>query len=252
MLAPDKPHRFRPLVADDEHPDATRVVPNIMSVPSKSDVMQPVRQALGMGIADAIGLGGTCVVAEGWAERYVLLEMSELCKTASLKTLSAVTTVLPAGGSGKKTLPFAAMAVAEKASAVVLVDDDNAGRSTVTLIEKTLPNAIPTVRTHEEAAQTNRELEDLFEPEYYLGLVNESHRGVKGYRPISLADVDTGKPICDEVGRVFKAQSIGTFQKLRPAMELQKRRELGEAPDKKTLARFSGLFERLTTALKNA
>jgi predicted ATP-dependent endonuclease of OLD family len=249
MLAPDKPHRFRPLVADSDTPGATKVVPDITAVPSKADVMQPVRQALGMGIADAIGFGGTNIIAEGWAERYVLLAMSEFCRDGGLTTLSTSTTVLPAGGSGKKMLPFAAMAVAESTKAVVLVDDDKAGRSTVTLLEKALPGAVPVVRTHEEAEQTNRELEDLIAPAFYVDLVNASHADVPNYKPVDLIDIDLTKPICNAVEERFKANALGKFQKLRPAMELQKRLELGSKRDDETLGRFASLFGRLNDSL---
>jgi predicted ATPase len=249
MLSPDKPHTFRPLVADPDTPGATKVVPDITAVPSKADVMQPVRQALGMGIADAIGFGGTNVVAEGWAERYVLLAMSAFCRAKGLTALSTTTTVLPAGGSGKKMLPFAAMAVAESTRAVVLVDDDKAGRSTVTLLERALPGAVPLVRTHDEAEQTNRELEDVFAPAFYVDLVNASHADVAKYTPIELKDIDLSKPICNAVEDRFKASGLGKFQKLRPAMELQKRLELGSEPDEATLNQFASLFDRLTDAL---
>jgi len=62
--------------------------------------------------------------------------MSEFCN--GKKHLSETTTILPAGGSRKKMLPLAAMAVAEKTQAVVLVDDDSAGEDTVKLLEQTL------------------------------------------------------------------------------------------------------------------
>jgi hypothetical protein len=108
---------------------------------------------------------------------------------------------------------------------------------------------VPSVRTHDESQQTNRELEDLFNPEYFLDLVNTSHAEIDGYQPISLSQIDVNKPICDAVEEVFKAKGLGKFQKLRPAMELQKRRELEEAPDDQTLDRFASLFERLDKAL---
>ena len=43
MLAPDKPHRFRLLIADRTTSNATKVVPNVMAVSSKADTLQPVR-----------------------------------------------------------------------------------------------------------------------------------------------------------------------------------------------------------------
>jgi hypothetical protein len=250
MLSPDKPHTFRPLIADPDAPGAATVVPSITALPSKSDVMQPVRQALGMGIADAIGLGGTNVIAEGWAERYILLAMSEFCRETERTTLSTATTILPAGGSGKKMLPLAAMAVAEKTKAVVLVDDDKAGRSTVTLLEKTLPGAVPSVRTHEEDEETGRELEDLFAPSFYLDLVNASHSEVPGYTAIKLGDLDLAKPICNALEETFKTKGLGKFQKLRPAIDLQRRHEAGEKVDDTSLDQFAALFDRITKALR--
>jgi hypothetical protein len=250
MLAPDKPHRFRPVIADPKTPGASTIVSNIVALPSKSDVLQPVRQALGMGIADALGLGGKTVIAEGWAERYVLLEMSDACAASGRTSLGTGVTVLPAGGSGKKMIPFAAMAIAEKAKVVLLVDDDTAGRGTLKLIDSQLPDAVPCIRTHEEETQTNRELEDLFNPEYYLELVNASHADVDNFKALSIGDIDTVDPICDELKAKFKAVGLGDFQKLRPAIELQKQRELGNAPDDASLDRFAELFGKLKQGLK--
>ncbi len=249
MLSPDKPHTFRPLIADPDTPNATKVMPSIMAVSSKSDVMQPVRQALGMGIADAIGLGGLNVIAEGLTERYVLLAMSDFCRDSGRSTLSATTTILLAGGSGKKIIPLAVMAFAENTSVVVLVDDDKAGRSTVRLLEKILLGAVPIVRTHDEAQQTDRELEDIFAPAFYLDLVNSAHADVSGYKTIEVKDIDVAKPICNAIEDCFKANGLGKFQKLKPAMELQKRLELGETPDDATLDQFAAVFTRLNEAL---
>ncbi len=249
MLAPDKPHRFRPLVADPEAAGAAIVIPNIMAVPSKSDALYPVRQALGMGIADAIGLGDSNVVAEGWAERYVLLEMSNFCREAGKTALAETTTILPSGGSGKKMLPFAAMAVSEKTRVVVLVDDDKAGRDTATLIEKTLPRAVPVIHTHAAEKPTGLELEDLFSRDYFVQLVNGGHSDVKDYKPISPEELNEKKPVCDAVKEAFKAHGLGDFQKFRAAIELQRLHELETPPDDETLDRFADLFERLNSAL---
>ena len=250
MLDPSKPQSYRPLVKDPTHDGATIVVPNIMSLPSKSDVMQPVRQVLGMGIADALGLGGRSVIAEGWAERYVLLAMAEECRRAKLDAISIDTTVLPAGGSGKKMLPFAALALAEKASAVLLADDDAGGRSTVKEVEKAFPNAIAVVRTHEEDAPTELELEDLISRSLFIELVNESHKDVPKFTALVDGDLDASLPVCDAVESAFTKKGLGKFQKLRPAMELQRRVEAEIPPDQETLEQFAGLFTRLNAGLE--
>ena len=47
------------------------------------------------------------------------------------------------GGSGKKVLPLATMAVTEDTRVVVLVDDDRAGSDTVALLERELQGPCP-------------------------------------------------------------------------------------------------------------
>lgn len=250
MLQADKPDRFRPLVADEDAQGATRVVANINAVPSGDDVMRPVRESLGMGIADAIGLGGTTVISEGMAERYALLAMSAFCRKAGKAALPETTTVLPTGGSGKKMLPFVGLAASEKTKAVVLVDDDKAGRDTAAMIEKTLPGAVAVVRVSEENGQTNHETEDLFDRAYYVGLVNDAHRDVPGFKPLRPEDLDPNLRTCEAVEAAFKTAKLGKFQKLRVALELGKRVELNETPDGLSLENFAELFTRLNDALE--
>jgi len=62
--------------------------------------------------------------------------------------------------------------------------------------------------------------------------------------------IDPTKPICNAIAERFKAAGLGSFQKLRPAMELQRRLEANSPPDGETLANFAGVFTRLTDALK--
>jgi predicted ATP-dependent endonuclease of OLD family len=252
MLPIEKPHTYRPLVADPKSKDAVVVEPNVMGLAQNSDVMQPVRQALGMGIADAIGLGGKNVVVEGWVDRYVLIAMSAFCKTKGLSHLSDDVSVLPAGGSGKKMLPLATMAVAGNTKAVVLVDDDKAGRETIGAIASVLREAVRVIRTHEEALPTDREIEDLLDVEYYVELVNSSYAGVPGFTKIDSSDVDTTKPIVNEIAAQLKSMKIKGFQKTRPALELHRRSVEDDIPPIEVLNPFSSLFDRINEALKSA
>jgi hypothetical protein len=249
MLQADKPHCFRPLVVDDKDAGTTKVVPNINSIGSKDDVMKPVREVLGLGIADAIAFGTMTIIGEGVSERYLLLSMSSFCRDVGLTALDEKTTVLPAGGSGKKMLPLVALAASEKTKAVVLVDDDNAGRATERAVVKALPGALQVVRTH-EGDNRGLEIEDLFDRTYYVELVNDAHRDVANYSFLAESELDDDKSICDAVDAAFVARNLGEFQKLRPAIELQRRLELGERPDEGSLEAFGELFSRLNDALK--
>ncbi len=252
MLFPEKPHTYRPLIEDPAYPAATLVVPNITSLSTKLDVMQPVRQVLGMGIADAIGLGGLNIIAEGWTERYVLLTMSSQCSDKNKTPLNPLATILPAGGSGKKILPFAAMAIAEKTKVVVLVDDDRAGKETIAILEKIFPNAVNVIKTHDQGSESGFEIEDLIDPTIYIELVNISHANITNFKPIDPTAYVVGKPICDFLKGEFKKQKLGEFQKLNVALELQNQYNKGIYVNEITLDQFSNLFERLNTALNNS
>jgi len=46
-------------------------------------------------------------------------------------------------------------------------------------------------------------------------LVNAAHSDVKDYVPIKLSEIDTSKPICDEIERRFKENGMGNIKSLR-------------------------------------
>lgn len=249
MLMPDRPRSYRLFVKDDKHPEAAIVVPDITKLSTKSDVLQPVRQALGMGIANAIGLGGSNLITEGWTDRLVVLTMSSFCDSQNLTHLrTPLISVLPAGGSGSKMMPLASMALAESTKVVLLVDNDKAGDSTQKILDKVYPGLIPLVRTHNGPNEKNLELEDLFERSFYLQLVNDSHHAVAGYSAISLSDLDNTLPICDAMKKRFKEIGLGDFQKMLPAIELQGRLERNLIPDASHLDKFANLFTRINAA----
>ncbi len=249
MLIADRPRSYRLLVKDEINSGAATVVADITKLPSKSDVLQPVRQALGMGIANAIGLGGRNLIVEGWTDRLILLTTSTFCESQNLSSLKeSSVSVLPAGGAGSKMLPLASMGLAESTVVVLLVDNDKAGDSTIKLLEKTFPGLVPIVRTHTLDTEKGYEIEDLFERNYYVDLVNKSHETITGFKKFTATDIDETLPVCDAIKKHFKNVGLGDFQKMLPAIELQGRLERGEIPQAADLTQFAQLFDRINSS----
>lgn len=103
-------HRLRLLVSRSD--GTVPVQPEIQKVASKNDVLQPVRASLGLGVAEAISLGGKTVVVEGFADDYYVDSMRRHCTNSGVESLPDDVTILVAGGAGKKMLPLASFMAA--------------------------------------------------------------------------------------------------------------------------------------------
>jgi hypothetical protein len=244
-------HRLR-LMLPGKEPGTIRVENDFHKLKTTADVMQPVRAALGMGIADAISLGASNVIVEGLVDTYYLDSMRAFCRDAQKDSLGDDVTLLAAGGAGRKMLPMASFILGERARGVVLLDDDRAGHEARRAIEGQFSDLVPIVFTNPAATRTadRLEIEDLFDREYFIDLVNDSYSSVAGFTNLASSDVDPAKSICDAIKEVFDTRGIGGFQKLRPARQLQVRVTLDEKPpDDDSLNAFAELFVRLNAAL---
>ena len=249
MLLAESPHSYRLLVQDPSHERAIVIQSDVRKVASSNDVLQPVRQVLGMGIANSIGLGEKTILVEGLSDLYILRSMSELSRRLSQAHLGNSISMVPIGGSGNKSLPVVAFAISESVAVVVLVDDDKAGRSTQKAISTRFRDLIPVVKTHRESKSMDRELEDLFDVEFYLALVNESHSHLDQYLPIDASQIRRDISICDAIQEQFDGQGLGNFQKLRAAIHFQSLMQLEELPTR-NLGNFPELFELIASSLE--
>jgi hypothetical protein len=220
------------------------------AIPSKLDVMQPIRALLGMGVAQAISLGGTTLVVEGVTDALILEAMSSYCCRAGMACLPEDVTIFPSGGSGRKMMPFISLLAGEGVTGAVLLDCDKAGSDAAKLVYDTYGDLLAVIRTHDPIV-AGREIEDLLGGDFYRELVNTAHSQVEGFRPLRKSDLKSDQPLVDQVSSHFKQLKMGAFQKVFPAKELQQRAELGsEQPAEVVLNSFALLFETITQALR--
>jgi ABC-type cobalamin/Fe3+-siderophores transport system ATPase subunit len=252
MIAPNKLGRIRILEEDPDNEGATLVRPKIQAVRSMLDVMRPIRAALGMGIAQSVSLGERTLVVEGPTDVMICDAMNACCTQADRSHLSDDVTLFATVGVGKKMIPFVTLLANEGSAGAVLVDDDAAGHAALKEIEKQFGDLVPVIRTKDGASSpSGMEIEDLLSRAYLVDLVNAAHRDrVPKWKDIGVADLDSAKPINDELERLFAARRYGDYRKIHAARELQARALAGETPpDKVSLDQFENLFERVTTAL---
>jgi hypothetical protein len=252
MIAASKLGRIRLFDADPDNRGAVRVQSKVQAIRGSGDAMRPVRANLGMGIAQAIAIGDKTLVVEGPVDVMVVDAMSKFCARMRATSLIDGTTLFATVGAGKKMIPFVTLVANESTAGAVLVDDDREGDRAAREISKVFGELVPVVRTHVDGDKpSGREIEDLFERDYYLELVNAAHADrIAGYTPIEAVDLDASHPITEAVSAVFAKRKYGKFAKIHPAEELQRRLLRYEGgPDRSTIERFEALFKRINEAL---
>ena len=232
------------------------IINDIRKLQGKEDALAPVRQALGLDIASPIALGATTVIVEGEADTILLHQMSQLCRRAGKTYLDDEVTLFHVGGASKTIAPAGWLA-AGFVRGVVLLDDDEEGRAAFETIKEAYDERVLIVRTHE--TRESSELEDLFDRDYYVLVVNESHQDVPNFKAIAVPEgAADNVPICDYLGTQLK--NLGGRKKKEPILrKLLAARTIErwildgdatKAPSEGTVERFSQLFERINNALE--
>ena len=114
------------------------------------------------------------------------------------------------------------------------------------------PYADP-VRWVEVTMSRDSDIEDMFEPDFYLGLVNQAYSDVLHAELTRAAIADSSVPrIVQRVSEYFKKHDIdgGRFDRNRPGTLLLARHdELCAGIDQRTIEKAAGLFERVNGLL---
>jgi hypothetical protein len=129
--------------------------------------------------------------------------MRAFCRDAGKTSLPDDMTLLPAGGAGKKMLPMVSFMLGERARGAVLLDDDRAGHDARREIEKQFSDLVPITFTtpHATRTPTGYEIEDLFDRNYFVDLLNDSYASVATFTDLSPGELDPAKPICVAIKR---------------------------------------------------
>ena len=231
-----------------EDQEGTKVITEVLD--ATPDSLFPLQGALGYEIHQTLFVGPNSLVVEGVSDLLYLQTMSGLLQEKGEPGLSEKWTITPVGGSDKIPTFVALIGAQANLNVAVLLDFQKRDRQRIeNLFKKKLLGQKQVLTYAHFVSASEADVEDLFDPEFYLRLVN----GAFG-SSISAADLPDDHPrILRRIEHHFEQQPLPdnvNFNHYRPARYLNQ--ELGSLADKideETLSRFRQVFETLNSLL---
>lgn len=188
-----------------------------------SRTLFPIQAALGYSLSQSLFVGPNNLVVEGVTDFWILSSIAEYLKDAGRTTLNQDLTITPAGGAQKVSY-MVALLTSEQLNVLVLLDAENAAKSTKNDLVKTKlireENVVSAVEAFSENPPNEADIEDLLDPAVYEALVRESYvNELKG----KIFSLDSKIPrIAKRIEATFKSFGMD-FHKTRPARLLLKK-----------------------------
>jgi len=187
---------------------------------ASEDSLFPLQGALGYDIHQTLFIGPNSLLIEGPSDMFYIQAMSALLDSNGKVNLSPKWVLTPVGGAAKVPT-FVRLLTGQRGMKVAtLIDIQERDRQTIENIyrDKLLKNS--NVLTYADFTGTKEtDVEDMFEVEFYVGLVNAEYKGVLQKR-LMVADLASRSPrIIVRLSEYFKHTPLkkGTFSHYRPA-----------------------------------
>lgn len=250
MVSPDRLHRVRTVVDVDRV--GTKFSCDIFE--ADSDTVFPLLTAMGIEMSQTLFVGEHTLLLEGPSDLIYLDVLSDLVHNQGHKGLDPRWVKPPIGGSGKLST-FVTLLGANKLHVAVLVDSST---KDVGAVQRLRANdrlaAHGLVEIKEFTGVPDADIEDLFDRDFYLNLVNRAYdRQLSA--PITAADLNDKDPrVVRQVEAYFRQHDIadGKLDHFKPAAVLlrQQGEVLTQQPiEEATLERAAQLFARLNSLL---
>lgn len=228
----------------------TRVTTEVLD--ATEDSLFPLQGALGYEITQTLFVGPNCLVVEGVSDMLFLQGMSYLLEEEGRAGLSEEWVITPVGGSDKVPTFVALLGAQRDLNVAVLVDFHKTSRQMVENLYKKKLLEKKHVRTYADfTGTTEADVEDMFDVDFYLLLVNGAFKGVL-HTPVTKAALNASMPrITRMLSDHFEAKPLKggrIFRHLPPAKYFVK--EVGVIrPADDTLDRFEAAFIELNSLL---
>jgi len=197
------PARFdRVRIVEDKSMDATgqlsreqagtKVYTDVLEVSSGS--LFPLQGALGYEISQTLFVGPNSLIVEGVSDLLYIQSLSALLQRKGREGLNAAWTITPVGGS-EKVSTFVSLLGAQKGLRVAtLIDIQHKDRQQIeNLYKRKLLQQQNVLTFADFTGGKEADIEDLFEPDFYLTLVNSEYGKALG-KPLSLAALSFTSP----------------------------------------------------------
>ncbi|WP_086664242.1 ATP-dependent nuclease [Lentzea kentuckyensis] len=204
--------------------DKDQVGTNVSSdiLKADADTAFPLLAAMGIEMTQTLFIGENTLLLEGPSDLIYLDVLSDAAESAGRTGLDSRWVKTPIGGSGKLST-FATLLGANKLNVAVLIDSSTKDTQAVKRLRDNDQLASQgLVEIREFTGAGDSDVEDLFEPAFYLDLVNRAFADELP-NPITLADLNTNNPrIVRQIEDHFREHNItnGRFNHYKPAAVL--------------------------------
>ena len=231
-----------------DNQEGTKVIAEVLS--ATPDSLFPLQGALGYEIHQTLFVGPNSLVVEGVSDLLYLQVMSGLLQKRREPGLSGKWTITPVGGLDKVPAFVALFGAQTKMNVAALLDFQRKDQQKIKNLFKEKLLRRKKIRTYAEFVQKEEaDIEDLFEPKFYLELVNGEFGSSIGTEHLK----DDHPRILRRIERYLKKKPLpdgANFNHYRPARYLsQKIDSLSDRIDAETLNRFRQVFEVLNGLL---
>ncbi|MYD91966.1 MAG: AAA family ATPase [Caldilineaceae bacterium SB0662_bin_9] len=154
-----------------EEEEGTRVITEILD--ATPDSLFPLQGALGHEIYQTLFIGPNCLVVEGASDLLYIQSMSALLERRNRVGLSNKWTITPVGGSDKVPTFVALIGAQTHLNVAVLIDFHKKDQQNIeTLYKRKLLKRRQVLTFADFAGNSEADLEDMFDLDFYLSLVN--------------------------------------------------------------------------------
>ena len=249
MVAPKHLQRVRTVIDQDKV--GTKVSADIFR--ADSDTAFPLLAAMGIELTQTLFVAENTLLLEGPSDLIYLDILSDLVESSGGTGLNPLWVKTPIGGSGKLST-FVTLLGANHLNVVVLIDASSTEMQAVTRLRdngQLAKNGL--VEIAEFTNTTDADIEDIFEPDFYLQLFNTAFAD-KLMKPVKLTDLRSKNPrITVRLGDHLKGLGLGKgrYDHYKPATVLL-RQQAAFLPkiDAATVQRAAGLFTKLNGLIK--
>lgn len=219
------------------------------------DTVFPLQVALGHNLAHTLFLAPHCLMVNSAADLIYLQILGEICAGKGFQRLDPRWVVIPVGNADNLPM-FVSLLGENYVSVAVLMDVTPKNKEKMELINKnSIIQRHNPVKWVEVQKIRTADIEDIFEPAFYLKLVNESY-AMDLLEPVSMKAISAKDPrIVQRLEGHFEKEDIagGHFDSYRPAAWLLEnhallRHEISED----AIERAASMFQRVNSLLPHA
>jgi hypothetical protein len=215
------------------------------------DTVFPLQAALGYNLAQSLFVGPNNLLVEGPSDLIYLQILDQVVRSKGKNGLDPRWVIVPVGGADKLST-FVSLLGGNQLNIVAMIDSEKNIQRLKNLLENALLRPENLLRVGEFTGAKEADIEDIFDPSFYLELFNKTYGG-KLPSPISLTDIQTGSPrIIKRIEEYVKQHGVGqVINHYDPAVYLlTNQATLTLKIDEKTMERAIKLFDRINALIK--